>query len=490
MFGLLRDLVLANVYQTSTISDAFLIAFSIPSVMFAILGKSIATSYLPVFLSIKKEKNEVEAEKYTTKLCIYGAIICAIILIVILLFPRQTIKLFAYGFNDDTIEICKNILLIGIFSIFFMLLTSVFTHYLQNKKLYILTTLISLPLNIIIIISIFISRKIGYLVLGYGILLAFASEFLLLLPFIIKTKFKVRFSIKFDSYMKKTCLLIGPILVGSCASQINHTVDKSIASNYGAGGVSILSYASTINVAIQELLVTSLLSIVFVEFSNLFVENKIDSIKEKTNSIFNTMVCILIPVSFLVCFFNKEIVKTLFFSNPNTNEGSVVIIGNCLVAYSIGIIFVAFRDLYIKIFYAKQETLIPTINSVLTIVLNIGLNYLLFFLMGIKGIAIATTISSIIAFVGLAISFRKKYFSIGIKKCIPKACLIVVISFASVVISKRIIELFIPNIGNIFLLIIGVMIFGVLYLIQCKIFRINELTDLIKTIKRGKKSDN
>ena len=486
LFGLLRDLVLANVYQTSSISDAFLIAFSIPSVLFAILGKSVATSYLPVFLSVEKEKGEGEAEKYTTKVCIYGAIISAILIAIVAIFPRQVIRLFASGFDDATLEMCKNILLIGIFSIFFMLLTSVFTHYLQNKKMYLITTMVSLPLNIIIIVSIFLSKHIGYLVLGYGILLAFASEFLLLVPFIFKNKFKPRPAIKFDSHMRKTCLLIGPILLGSCASQINHTLDKSIASKYGTGGVSILSYSSTLNVAIQELLVTSLLAVVFVEFSNLFVQKKFDVIKEKTNSIFNTMTCILIPVSFIVCFFNKEIVRLLFFANPNVSEESITIIGRCLAAYSIGIIFVAFRDLYIKIFYAKQETLIPTINSVLTIGLNIGLNYLLFYLIGIEGIAIATSISAIVAFITLAISFRKRYFAIGAGKIASKVLTVLVISFVSVITCKKLFELLSSQINFYVSLVIIGIVFVALYFVQCKIFGIKELSELAKSIKGRK----
>ena len=123
IFGLLRDLVLANVYQTTAISDAFLIAFSIPSVLFALLGKSIATSYLPVFLETKKDKNEIEAEKYTTKICIYGAAICAMLCLLIFIFPNQIIRLFASGFDDGTVEMCKNMLFVGIFSIFFMFLS-------------------------------------------------------------------------------------------------------------------------------------------------------------------------------------------------------------------------------------------------------------------------------------------------------------------------------------------------------------------------------
>ena len=49
LLGMLRDIVLANCYGTSSVSDAYLIATAIPVYLFHFIGHSLSTAYLPIF---------------------------------------------------------------------------------------------------------------------------------------------------------------------------------------------------------------------------------------------------------------------------------------------------------------------------------------------------------------------------------------------------------------------------------------------------------
>lgn len=50
--GFFRDVILSYAYGTSTISDAYLIAYTIPGVIFGFIGTGIATSYIPMYIDI------------------------------------------------------------------------------------------------------------------------------------------------------------------------------------------------------------------------------------------------------------------------------------------------------------------------------------------------------------------------------------------------------------------------------------------------------
>jgi putative peptidoglycan lipid II flippase len=63
--------------------------------------------------------------------------------------------------------------------------------------------------------------------------------------------------------MKDTMSMVVPIIIGIGVSQINKIIDRSVASTVIVGGVSALSYASIINTAIQEILVTSIITMLF-----------------------------------------------------------------------------------------------------------------------------------------------------------------------------------------------------------------------------------
>ena len=60
-----------------------------------------------------------------------------------------------------------------------------------------------------------------------------------------------------------------------------------------------------------------------------------------------------------------------------------------------------------------QDTKIPTINSILAVVINIGLNYALIGALAHKGLALATSLSSIITVIMLMISLRRKIGRMG-----------------------------------------------------------------------------
>ncbi len=417
VFGLLRDSVLAYCYGTSKIADAYVIALSIPTVLFASLGKAVSTALVPIYLKHQEDDdlNKTDISSiFLFKIFFFGLIISGAILAVIELFPNILVVIFASGFDAETSNICINILRIGAFSIFSMLLTAVCSALAMTKRKYVATTLISLPLNIILIASIFLSMRTSYIVLGYGILLAFSSEFIFLVPFLFKQNIKIKPSFRKTGFGIDVFKMVIPIIIGSTMSQINHIVDKSIASNFAFGSVSALSYSSTINVAIQELLVTGLLNVMFVEYSKQLIEKEISELKDSTEHILKMLRVLLVPVTIFVLFNSEPIIRILFMRG-SFDENSLAMTSLTLMFYSFGIYFVSFRDVIVKVFYANKNAIIPGINSIVSIGINVGLNFLLGHYMGVPGIALATSISAIFSSVFLLIMFQRKYFKLDIR---------------------------------------------------------------------------
>ena len=68
LVGMLRDVVLANYFGTSNVSDAYLIAASVPTLIFYFIGHSISTAYIPMYNKVKAEKGEKSAQKYSNNL--------------------------------------------------------------------------------------------------------------------------------------------------------------------------------------------------------------------------------------------------------------------------------------------------------------------------------------------------------------------------------------------------------------------------------------
>ena len=64
--GFARELVLSYFFGASAITDAYIIALTIPTVIFNFVGVGFNSGYIPIYSMIKKRYGQEEAIKFTT----------------------------------------------------------------------------------------------------------------------------------------------------------------------------------------------------------------------------------------------------------------------------------------------------------------------------------------------------------------------------------------------------------------------------------------
>lgn len=425
LIGMLRDVVLANYYGTSNVSDAYLIAVSVPTLLFYFIGHSISTAFLPIYNKVVVKSGEKEALKYMNNLLCISILLCSIFVAFLLAFPQVVVKIFAAGFDGETTNIAARMIRICAPSLFFMAIINVWSGYLHAKSNFVLPAAISLPRNAAIIASIIVSASFGIDYLAIGLLVAYILELFFLLTSVFKAGYRPKLYVNLkDQEMKETMFMVGPILLGVGVSQINKIIDKSLASMLIVGGVSGLSYASIINNAVQEILVTGIITILFANCSKLVAQEKHAEVKTKLSKTINIMQALLIPATVGIVILAESIVK-LILMRGNFNEQSLALTTGALRCYTLGLVFLAIRDTLVKVFYAYKDTKTTTITSIIAIVINIALNILLSRFIGVNGLALATSISAITNCIALYIILSKKIGKFGFKSMIINALKVV-----------------------------------------------------------------
>ena len=93
LVGMLREVVLANYFGTSNISDAYLIASTVPTLLFYFIGHSISTAYIPIYNKAKNDGGERRGIKYTNHIVnismIFGTLF--VILLLVAIFQRLVV---------------------------------------------------------------------------------------------------------------------------------------------------------------------------------------------------------------------------------------------------------------------------------------------------------------------------------------------------------------------------------------------------------------
>lgn len=414
--GFGRDIVLSYFFGASNISDAYLVSMTIPSVIFGFVGSGIVTAYIPMQSRVLDEAGDSQASKFTSNFTNIILLIVTFILILGLLFTESIVKLFAMGFSGETLNMAVIFTKISMFGMYFTALISIFSGYLQIKNNYIVPALIGFPLNIIMIISIYCASKYNQSILAYGTLLGAFAQFIMLIPYIIKNNFKYNLIIDFhDRRLLRTISIALPAIIGISVNQVNTLIDRTLASSLASGGISALNYANRLNLFIQGIFVTSIITAIYPMISLYASKKNYNEIKKALIESVNIITICVVPITVGAMIYSKDII-ILLFGRGKFDELAIEMTSIALFYYSIGMIGFGIREILSRIFYSLQDTKTPMTNAAIGMLLNIILNIALSKYLGIGGLALATSISAIFTSLLLFRSLSKKMGLIGIKK--------------------------------------------------------------------------
>ncbi len=483
IFGFGREIALSYFYGASTISDAYLISLTIPGTIFSFIGMGIATSYIPMYVELEKEKGKKIADKFTSNIINLILIICSIIIFLVLTNTETIVKVFASGFEGHTLEIAVKFTRLSVIGIFFSGIVFILTRYLQIKNKFIVPALLGIPFNLSIVLIIIISGISSYKYLPYGIVIAMFLQFIILVPFIRKSGYHHKFSMLVkDKHVKKMALLALPAILGTSVNQINILVDRTLASQIEIGGISALNYANRLNSFVLGIFVISIATVMYPLISKMAANNNMDGFKKKLTESITGVSLLVVPITLGTIIFAEPIVQMLF-GRGAFNNNSIIMTSTVLLFYSIGMVGIAFREILSRAFYSIQDTKTPMINAAIGMGLNIVLNLILSRYLGIGGLALATSISAIFTAMLMIITLRIKIGPLGIKNTSKSFIKIVLASLVMALIAKFSFEKLIDLMGQNISLIIALTISMVTYMIIIYHMKIQDVDAIVSVVK-------
>ena len=487
VLGFGRELVLASSYGASMYSDAYLTAMNIPVVIFTIIGTTLGTVLIPMYFEVNSDLGEKKALNFTNNVFNIVIAICIVLAILGFIFTEPLVKVFAMGFEGQTLKVAIDFTRITIIGIVFTGLSYVMTAYLQIKNNFTVPGLISVPKNIIIITSIILSVKYYPYIMIWGTLIGIATEFIFQLPFAIKNGYKYQLYINIkDKYIKKMSWLILPVLIGVAVNQINTMVDRTLASTLVEGSISALNYANKLNGFVMALFITSVAAVIYPMLSKLSSEDNKEKFTSSVVQSINSVILLVTPISIGAIVLATPIVR-LLFQRGEFDARATSMTAIALIMYSIGMVAFGLRDILGKVFYALQDTKTPMINGAIAMAMNIVLNIILVKYLQLSGLALATSISAIVCIFLLFGSLKKKIGYFGqdkiikttIKSILSAVIMGIVSYFAYDIVSNLLGIGFMKEAISLVIAIgIGAITYGI-FIVLLKVDEINIITDRI-----------
>ena len=394
--GFVREMVLANYYGTSYVSDVFVAVQNIPAIIFTVFGTAVTTGFIPLYTEIKVKKNKELADRFANNVFNIFCFLSVFLTILGVLFSKQLVKLFAGGFQGETFILCNQFAKIIMPTCIAIILVYIYNAYLQIEGYFNQNSLMNVPYNLIQIAFIAIGFYVGNAyILAVGLLLASFGQFVYLRVLIKKkTDFRHRRVLNLrDTNIRQMLILVGPVFISTGVNQLNSIVDRSMASGLVEGSVSALNYSSEVANMVTQVVILSLTTILYPKMTELFARNNKAEKNSFTLTYINVVSLLVLPLAALIFVFSKEIVQILF-GRGAFNENTVLFVSRALKIYALGIVGASFRDVLNKVFYSMKDTKTPMINGTIAVAVNIGLNILLVKKFEYLGLALATSVSA------------------------------------------------------------------------------------------------
>lgn len=416
--GFFRAFLIAYYFGSSGTTDAYFSAFKISNFFRQLLGEgALGNSFIPLYNKIEETEGENRGKEFIFSVLNLLFIFSSVVTILMIIFSDQIINLIVSGFPEDTKELASHLLKIMSFYFVFISLSGMIGAMLNNFRHFLVPAATSIFFNLAIIASaILCGQKYGIDALAWGVVVGGVLQFLVVLP----TFFKIvkTYSLKInwkDPYIKKLILMTLPMLGGIMARQLNTVVDQWFASNLETGAVTALENATRLYLLPVGVFGVSLSTVIYPSLAQAVAKHKNDIAEKYIVKGLNILLFLVIPSILVLTIYSEDVVR-LTLSYGKFGEEAVKVTANALLYYSIGLYFYTGIFLMTRAFYSMQNSAYPVVASIVSIIINIVLNFVFIKPFGYKGLALSTSIAAGVNFLMLLFEYRRKYICFNLKK--------------------------------------------------------------------------
>ena len=418
VLGLVRAGIIAYYFGASAMTDAFFSAFKISNFFRQLLGEgALGSSFIPLYNERVESEGEENSKQFIYSILNLLFVFSTIVTILMIIFSQGIIDGIVSGFPDETKIIASRLLKIMSVYFVFISLSGMVCAILNNFKQFAVPASTSIFFNLAIILaSMYFGKTYGIDALAYGVVIGGLFQFLVVLPAFFKIMKGYSFKIDWkDPYLKKIFIMICPMLIGIVARQVNTIVDQMFASYLAEGGVSALENATRLYLLPVGVFGVSISTVIFPALSKAMSKNDLDGATDNIIKGLNILLFLIIPSTAVLTFYAPEVIR-LTLSYGKFDEEAVRVTSQALLYYSLGLYFYTAIYLMTRAFYSVKNSKYPVKFSIISIVINIVLNFLLIRTMAHTGLALSTSIASGVNFFLLLIVFRRKYINFSLKK--------------------------------------------------------------------------
>lgn len=402
LFGFLRDIILAQVFGAGAAFDAYLVAFKIPNFLRRLFADgALSQALVPVLSASHAEKSPEEVREFIQRMMgSLGLVVLLLVGIVEILSP-WIVLIFAPGFFDDPTRftLASHMLRITFPYLFFISLIALSGAVLNTFHRFSLPAFTPVLLNITLISVAWWwapNTTQPIYTLAWGVMLGGVLQLLIQLPALYRLKMLSWPKLGFrHSGVLRVMKLMVPALFGVSVVQISLLVDNVFASFLPAGSISWLYYSNRLVYFPVGVISVALATVVMPYLSRDHAKQSGERFSATMDWALRWVLLLGVPAAVGLLMLAGPMLATLIQHGAFTNR-DVIMTRESLWAFAVGVPAFMLIKVLASGFYAKQNIRTPVKVAAIATATNIIFNAALILPLAHAGLALATSLSSIL----------------------------------------------------------------------------------------------
>lgn len=406
VLGFARDVVSAHLFGAGIASDAFLVAFRLPNFFRDLFAEgALSSAVVPALAKARHHGGDEESWHLASMMLSAMTMLLGLLVVLGVLGAPILLRVAAPGFQARPEQFALALTLTRIVFPFigFIGLAALFMGMLNARKAFFIPALAPAMMNVaMILFGLFVCPHLGdkpeTQILGWaaGAMVGGAAQWLVQVPVAWRAGFrwKPRWPFR-DPGVKRIFRTMGPAVIGQSTTQLNLLVNTIIATQLAVGSITYLNYGNRLFQLPLGIFGVAIAAAVLPDLAAYHAAGDMASYRRTLSfGLRLTMFTDLPALAGLICLALP--IHVLLFKGGHFTLEDARATALASIAYTSGVVFASWVKVLVPAFYAIDSPATPVKVSMSMVVVNLGLNLLLWRHFGYLGLAATTTVTALL----------------------------------------------------------------------------------------------
>jgi len=394
-------------------TDIYSYAVNLPNLIFTCIGTALVTVVIPIFSGRLASGEKGRAYRFIDSVVTFSLIIASLIAAAgILVSPLIVSMIGKFKTGDPALALFALRLMFPV--MIFHAVNYILQGVLQSNGRYMLPAAVSAFSGLAVIIYVtFFAGSFGMRGLLIATFIGLAAQALVLIPTAagpLKYRYKPALRLS-DGDVRLAGRLALPVLVSSSSYQFNMFMNSTFAAGFD-GGVLTVTNMLTLAFTASQLFIISTLSVFFPRMSARYATGDIAGFRNSLNSVMRLILIFAIPASAALAYLSRLLIP-LLYGHGKATASDMATSAAVFAIYAAAVASIGFKEAADRAFYAIRDSRTPAAVSVVIMVLNITLSFILMNRIGLAGLPAAYFIAITAGAAILMLILRARLAAIG-----------------------------------------------------------------------------